>query len=65
MKAEPVLLAVIPLVLVAGAAGEHLIGHRVGEHMPGEKPPVWLELVLKGLPGGQEAVFRWELPQNP
>ena len=41
--------------------GEHLIGHLIGEHLPGEKPPVWLELVLKGLPGETETVFRWEL----
>ncbi|MBI3610502.1 MAG: hypothetical protein HY204_07360 [Nitrospirae bacterium] len=47
------------------AVGEHLIGHLIGEHLPGEKPPTVLELVLKGLPGEQEAVFRWELPQNP
>jgi len=46
-------------------AGEHLIGHLIGEHLPGEKPPIWLELSLKGLPGEKEAVFRWELPQNP
>ena len=43
-------------------AGSPLMGHRIGEHLPGESPPIWLELVLKGLPGGQEAVFRWELP---
>lgn len=54
-------LALQPLVLVAGAAGEHLVGHLVGEHLPGEKPPTWLELVLSGLPNGQEAGFRWEL----
>lgn len=47
------------------AVGEHLIGHLIGEHLPGEKPPTVLELVLKGLPGGQEAVFHWDLPQNP
>ncbi|MBI3596433.1 MAG: hypothetical protein HY203_04690 [Nitrospirae bacterium] len=46
-------------------AGEHLIGHLIGEHLPGEKPPTWLELTLKGLPGEKEAVFRWDLPQNP
>jgi hypothetical protein len=46
-------------------AGEHLIGHLIGEHLPGEKPPTVLELVLKGLPGGQEAVVHWDLPQNP
>jgi hypothetical protein len=45
--------------------GQMMIGHVVGEHLPGEKPPIWLELVLSGLPNGQEAVFRWDLPQNP
>lgn len=46
-------------------ADEHLIGHLIGEHLPGEPPPVWLELVLEGLPGGGEAVFRWDLTQHP
>jgi hypothetical protein len=46
-------------------AGEHLIGHLIGEHLPGEKPPTWLELTLKGFPDQKEAVFRWELPQSP
>jgi len=45
--------------------GEHLIGHLIGEHLPGEKPPTWLELVLGGLQNEQETVFRWELPQHP
>jgi hypothetical protein len=45
--------------------GEHLIGHLIGEHLPGEKPPTWLELVLSGWPNGKEAVLRWDLPQNP
>ncbi len=43
-------------------AGDHMVGHLVGEHLPEEKPPSSLELVLKNLPGGQEAVFLWELP---
>lgn len=46
------------------AGGEHLIGHLIGEHLPGEKPPTVLELVLKGLPGGPETVFQWDLPHH-
>jgi hypothetical protein len=46
------------------AVGEHLIGHLIGEHLPGEKPPIVLELVLNKLPGGPEAVFHWDLPQS-
>ncbi len=42
-----------------------MIGHLVGEHLPGEPPPAWLELTLKGLLDGKEAVLRWDLPQNP
>lgn len=45
-------------------AGERLIGHLIREHLPGDKPPTVLELVLKGLPGGQEAVFRRDIPQK-
>ncbi|MEW6324229.1 MAG: hypothetical protein AB1515_02460 [Nitrospirota bacterium] len=44
------------------AAGEAVIGHLIGEHMPGESPPAAIELTLKALPGGGEAKFRWELP---
>jgi hypothetical protein len=43
-------------------SGSPLVGHLVGEHLPGESPPSWVELVIKGLPSGQEAVVRWELP---
>jgi hypothetical protein len=43
-------------------AGSPLMGHRIGEHLPGESPAVWIELVLNGLPSGEEAVFRWDLP---
>lgn len=46
-------------------AGELMVGHLTGEHLPGEKPSASLELVLKELPGGQEAVFGWELQQSP
>lgn len=46
-------------------AGQPMIGHVVGEHLPGESPPVWIELTLKGLPGGQEAVLHWDLSQHP
>jgi hypothetical protein len=46
------------------AVGEHLIGHLIGEHLPGEKPPIVLELVLNKLPGGPEAVFHWDLPPS-
>lgn len=41
-------------------SGSPMMGHLTGEHLPGEKPAAILELVLKGLPGG-EAVFRWDL----
>src|SRR3972149_5754709 len=43
-------------------SGTPMIGHLIGEHLPGESPPKFLDLILKGLPGGQEAIFRWELP---
>jgi hypothetical protein len=43
-------------------SGSHMVGHLVGEHLPEERPPVSLEMMLKGLSGGQETVFRWELP---
>ncbi len=42
-------------------AGERMMGHLVGEHIPGESPPVYLELVLKEWPKKQEGVFRWDL----
>lgn len=42
-------------------AGRHMIGHLTGGHMPGEKPPAVLELILKGSSEGEESVFRWEL----
>jgi hypothetical protein len=44
--------------------GESMIGHLPGAHLPGEGPPIWLELELKQLPGEQEAVFRWELARD-
>ena len=43
-------------------SGTPLMGHLIGEHLPGESPAKLLDLILKGLPGNQEAVFRWELP---
>ncbi len=44
-------------------AGTLMIGHLPGEHMPGESPPTFFELVIKGLPGGAEEKLRWDLPQ--
>jgi hypothetical protein len=41
-----------------------MIGHLTGEHMPGERPPTFIELVIKGLPGNKEETLRWELPRG-
>jgi hypothetical protein len=46
-------------------AGESMIGHLPGAHLPEESPARFLDLILKGLPDGQEVVFRWELQQKP
>jgi hypothetical protein len=43
-------------------SGTPMMGHLTGEHLPGESPATFLELVLKELPGGQEVVLRWLLP---
>lgn len=45
-------------------AGERLIGHLLGEHLPGESPPRFVELVLKGILGGPDAVLRWATPEG-
>lgn len=44
-------------------AGVLLIGHLLGEHLPGESPPQFIELVLKGISGGPDTVFRWPTPE--
>lgn len=42
-----------------------MVSGEMGEIFPpGEKPAAYLELILKGLPEGQEAAFRWELTQE-
>jgi len=43
-------------------SGTPMMGHLIGEHLPGESPPRFLDLILKSFPGGQEAVFQWEIP---
>jgi len=43
-------------------SGTPMMGHLVGEHLPGESPAKFLDLILKDLPGNQEAVLRWEFP---
>lgn len=46
-------------------AGESMIGHLPGAHLPGESPAASLELVLNGLPGGKEVLFRWNVSSPP
>ena len=43
------------------AAGQMMIGHLVGEHLPEESPAAALELALTVLPAGAPASFRWSV----
>lgn len=45
-------------------AGAMILGHRVGEHLPGERAAGAIELTIGALPGGQDAVLRWSAPPN-
>ncbi|HEX9756297.1 MAG TPA: hypothetical protein VGB26_00690 [Nitrospiria bacterium] len=43
-------------------AGTLMMGHLTGEHIPGERPPIFIELVIQKLQGNQEMVLQWEVP---
>lgn len=45
-------------------AGNRLMGHLLGEHLPGETPPRHIEMVLKELSGGLDVVLRWDLSKE-